>query len=200
VLLLALAITTTVAANPGPYAREARVAHLTTALDALRALGPDGRVAFERELHGATRAKCRATAKPAATACAIEVARGVCAGKPDPAGCAAAADVIATNQHAENDLVDEPTRVKLVRSATDYHAAVLAELDKIYALLAAEFALARPGGDRELPARIDRFCAERDRETQRCAPGTRGCVPSLAWQRCAAGLAWYVARSGDGVK
>ena len=176
------------AAAAGPYARETRVAHLDQALAALRALG-EGRIAFERELHDAVRTKCHATAPT--TSCARTQARAVCAAK--PAGCIAAADVLLTNQHAANDLVSELTRVKLVRSSTDYHAALLGELHAIYALLAAEFVLAAPGADADTAKRIDQFCTERDREVHRCAPGASGCVPSLAYQRCAAGLVWYIA-------
>jgi len=176
-------------ATAGPFARDTRIAHLDRALAALRGLG--GAAAFERELHEATRKNCHAT-EPT-TACARTQARAICAAKPDAAGCIAAADIVLTNQHAANALVDEQTRVKLVRSSTDYHGALLHELHAIYALLAAEFALAVPGSDSDLAARIDQFCRERDREVHRCAPGARACVPSLPWQRCAAALVWYVA-------
>jgi hypothetical protein len=193
--------------HAGPYARDARVAHLERALAELRALGP-ARDAFELELHEATRVRCRPTATPASTACAIEVARAACSNRPDPAACAAAADVVITNQHAEHDLVDEQTRVRLVRTSANYHASILAELRAVFALLAAEFALAH-GGDATAPserfreepgerlriaalgAAIDQFCATR--EAPRCASGARGCVPSLPYQRCAAGLVWYIA-------
>jgi hypothetical protein len=191
--------------SAGPYASDARRAHLARAIDAIRALGGDGRRAFERELHEATRVRCRPTAHPATTTCAIEVARTTCAGKPDPAGCLAAADLVLTHQHAEHDLVDERTRVRLVRSSSDYHAAILDELRAQFALLAAELALAMPDpggapGDpvtaaSQLAALVDRFCVERDREVHRCAPGAKGCVPGLPWQRCAAGLVWYIAEA-----
>jgi hypothetical protein len=194
VISRALAITCALAAAAaaGPYTRDARVAHLDRALAALRALG-GGSSAFERELHDATRAKCSATAPT--TVCARERARAICATKPDRTTCLAAADIVITNQHAANGLVDELTRVKLVRSSTDYHAALAAELHAIYALLAAEFALAEPGPDAALAARIDRFCATRDREVHRCAPGVRTCVPSVPYQRCAAALVWYIAEA-----
>jgi hypothetical protein len=103
-------------------------------------------------------------------------------------GCLAAADIVLTNQHAEYDLVPEQTRVRLVRTSANYHAAVLGELRAMFALLAAELALSPPA-DGEA-ARIDRLCATR--EAPRCAASARGCVPALAYQRCAAGLIWYV--------
>jgi hypothetical protein len=187
------------ASTAGPYTRDARQAHLARAIEAIRALGADGRRAFERELHEATRTRCRPTARPATTTCAIDVARTTCAGKPDPAGCLAAADLVLTNQHAEHDLVDERTRVRLVRSSSDYHAAILDELRAQFALLAAELALAEPAAPvtaaSGLAAIVDRFCVERDREVHRGAPGARGCVPGLPWQRCAAGLVWYIAEA-----
>jgi hypothetical protein len=177
---------------PATYAREARVAHLSRALDALRALGAEGRKALELALHEGVRAKCRAAGRPPTTACMVEVARAVCGARGgDPAACTAAADVIVTNQHATDDLVDEQTRMRLVRTSSDYHGAVNGELWSRYALLAAELALHDgPGSDAE---RIDRFCATRDREVHRCAPRAKACLPSVAWQRCAGGLAWYVA-------
>jgi hypothetical protein len=137
-------------------------------------------------LHDGIRTQCRNVT----TACLGEVARRACGGKP---GCLAAADLVLTNEHAETDLVDEQTRMRLVRTSADYHAAILGELRGRQALLAAELALTPPG---ETAARIDRFCVERDREVHRCAPGDRGCVPSLPYQRCAAGLVWYVASDG----
>ena len=175
-------------ANAGPWARDTRVAHLNQALTVLRARD---RATFERELHAATRLQCHATSPT--IACARTQARAVCNMKSDKQACLAAADIVLTNQHAANALVDELTRVKLVRSSTDYHAALLEELHGIYALLAAEFVLAAPGADTDVGARIDRFCAERDREVHRCAPGAKACVPSLPYQRCAAALVWYVA-------
>jgi hypothetical protein len=179
---------------PTPYAETARTAHLQRALDALRALGDAGGRALDRELYAAVRARCRPTgSRPAATSCMISAARAVCDRRPDPAGCAAAADIALTNQHAEPDLLDEPTRIRLVRTSADYHAAVLGELRARYALLAAELALAAPAAD---AAAIDRFCVERVRAGTACDPGAVLCVPSLPWQRCAAGLIWFISTSG----
>jgi hypothetical protein len=177
-------------AEPATYARDARVAHLDRAVEALRSLGPDRRRALELALHEGVRAKCRASGRPATTACMIDVARALCeapsAGLAPPA-CTAAADVILTNQHATDDLVDEQTRMRLVRTSSDYHG-----------LLAAELVLFDGAGSEA--SRIDRLCAERDRAVHRCAPAAKACVPSVAWQRCAAGLAWYVAAHDGGAR
>ena len=170
-----------------PARADTRAEHLGQALVALRAMGTDGRVAFEHQLHDGIRARCRQTS----LACMADVARTVCGG--DAAKCAAA-DVVVANEHAANDLVDELTRMKLVRTSSDYHAAILRELDVRFGLLAAELVLA---GDGELAGSIDRFCAERDRQVHRCEPGAKACVPDLPWQRCAAGLVWYVVTHGD---
>jgi hypothetical protein len=158
---------------------DARVAHLAAAIAQLQAIEP---YAFERELYDAIRVKCGTSPK---TACMIETARAACAQR----GCAASADVIVTNLHAERALVDEPTRVRLVRTSTDYHAAVVAEVRKRYAILAAELVLAAPAAS--LAAQIDAFCVERDRVARRCAPGAPACIGSIAYQRCAAGLVWF---------
>ena len=107
--------------------------------------------------------------------------------------CVAAADVVLTNQHAESDLVDEPTRIRLVRTSADYHAAIVRELAARQALLAAELVLAPPA---EAGARIEALCTRRDRDVHRCAPNAGGCVASLPYQRCAAGLVWFVATDG----
>ena len=180
----------TLARADAPYAREARVAHLGEALAALRTLGADGRRALELDLHTGVRTQCHTPGHPTTT-CMIWVAVGTCNQRPDRELCQAASDVILTNQHAETDLVDESTRMRLVRTSSDYHAAVNAELWSRYALLAAELALSPPAAD--LATRIDRFCTDRDRTVHRCASGAKACVPSLAWQRCASELAWYVA-------
>jgi hypothetical protein len=178
---------------PAPYAEAARAAHLERALGTLRALGDAGARALELELHAAVRARCRpAGGRPPATGCMMEVARAACARRPDPAGCAAAADVLLTNQHAEDDLLDEATRRRLVSASADYHAAALAELRARHALLAAELALAAPDPD---AAAIDRFCVRRERTGTTCDPRAALCAPAMPWQRCAAALVWFVAAS-----
>jgi hypothetical protein len=121
----------------------------------------------------------------------IEVGRTICAARPDRATCVAAADIMLTNQHAETDLIDDITRMKLVRGSTDYHAAIAAEMWARYALLASELVLAPPAS--EPAARIDAFCAGRDNTVHACEPGAKACVASIAYQRCAAGLVWFVA-------
>jgi len=187
-LLALLACVATVHAEP--YAHDARVAHLGRALATLRALGAAGRQQLDHDLHAGVRARCP-SATPAAS-CMAEVGRSVCATRAGTGDCAAAADVVLANEHAASDLVDEATRMRMVRTSSDYHAALNAELWTRYALLAAELALFEGGGDEA--ARIDRFCVERDRQVHRCDPGTaKTCVPNLAWQRCAAALVWFVA-------
>ena len=168
-----------------------RAAQLRTALDTFAKLGPAGRSALDLELYDQVRTKCRATTTRPAATCLADVGRAVCGAKSDRAACLAAADVILTNQHAEGDRIDDVTRMKLLRSTTDYHAAVNAELWKSYALLAAELALAPQGADRA--DQIHTFCAERDKKVHACEEGEKTCVPSLAYQRCAAALVWFVA-------
>jgi hypothetical protein len=199
------------AADPAaPYAPPARAAHLARALTALAALGPTGVVALEAELHAGVRARCRPTAgRPPSTPCLIDVARARCERPQAPAACAAAADALLTLQRAELDLLDERTRARLVVTSTDYHAAVLAELRARFALLAAELAIAAPEvgdaiADRHAiaatAAAIDRFCAARDRVARTCPSGAALCVPSVAWQRCAAGLLWYLGTATPGAR
>src|SRR5205085_11573193 len=105
---------------------------------ALTALGDAGRRALELDLHHAVRTKCRVATTRASATCMIEVGRAVCSAKAERAACLAAADVMLTNQHAEPDLIDDQTRMKLLRGSTDFHAAILAALEAKYALLAAE--------------------------------------------------------------
>lgn len=178
--------------GPAIYATSERVAHLDRALATLQRLGPDGARAFENEVYQAMRTRCRPSGmQPPAVACLATAADTVCAGKPDGAGCAAAADVIVTNLHAENAFVPETTRMRLVAAGADYHAGVMREMRTRLELLASELVLAAPGA-RADGARIDAFCAERDREGVACEPGAKLCVASLPWQRCVAGLVWYV--------
>lgn len=192
-LLAALALLALLprAASAEPaYAEPARIAHLRGALDALAKLGPE-RAKLELELHEAVRTRCRVNTTRPSTSCMIEVGARICAAKPDRAGCVAAADVMLTNQHAETDLIDDITRMKLVRGSTDYHAAVGAEMWARFALLASELVLAPPAA--EPAARIDAFCTQRDRTVHACEPGAKACAPSIAYQRCAAGLVWFLA-------
>jgi len=171
-----------------------RAAHVEAALAAVRALGPAGRDRLERALYDAARARCHAdTARPS-VACLIDAARATCAAEPDAARCEAAADVIVTNLRAAPALVDEATRVRLVRGSTDYRAALAGELLRRYAMLAAELALSGAPGDAG-GAAIDELCAQRDRVLHACAPGDPACVPSLPWSRCVAALIWFVGGS-----
>lgn len=188
VLLLACVLPARASAGP-TYDDAARVAHLRAAFDALAKLGP-GRTALEVDLDDAVRTRCRVGTTRPATACMAEVGRAICSARPDRAACIAAADIMLTNQHAETALLDDITRMRLVRGSTDYHAAVGAELRARFALLASELVLAPPG---EPAARIDAFCTGRDRTVHVCEPGAKACVPSLAYQRCAAGLVWFLA-------
>ena len=97
-----------------------------------------------------------------------------------------------------------------MRSATDYHAALLGELRKRFAALAAELVIgaatsngvaeshaspAVPGGaaaPNGVAESINRLCATRDREVHACTPGDVACVPSIPWTRCVAALVWFV--------
>ncbi len=178
--------------EPAIYARSERVAHLDRALATLQGLGPDGVRAFENEIYQAMRTRCRPSGmQPPAVACLATAADAVCATRSDGVGCAAAADVIVTNLHAENAFVPETTRMRLVAAGADYHGGVMREMRTRLELLASELVLAAPGAKAD-GARIDAFCAERDREVVACEPGAKLCVPSLPWQRCVAGLVWYV--------
>ncbi|HUQ07264.1 MAG TPA: hypothetical protein VM261_32455 [Kofleriaceae bacterium] len=181
--------------GPAIYATSERAAHLDRALATLQALGPDGARAFENEVYQAMRTRCRPSGmQPPAVACLATAADAVCATRSDGAGCAAAADVVVTNLHAENAFVPETTRMRLVAAGADYHAGVMREMRTRLELLASELvlAMASSGGAKADGARIDAFCAERDREVVACEPGAKLCVPSLPWQRCVAGLVWYV--------
>jgi hypothetical protein len=156
-----------------------RVAYLRGALDAVRGLGPDGRRALEDALYTGARTRCRSQLAAPSLSCLVDLATATCA---DREGCALAADVVLVAILSENDLVDEATRVRLVATSTDYRAAMRAELGGVRASLAADFVLAAPGADDELPARIDRFCSRRERDP--------------AYQRCAAALIWYIGSEG----
>jgi hypothetical protein len=179
-LALAVAAVARAQPAPAPYAREARVAYLASALDAMRALGGAGRTELERALYQGARASCRAALATPSIGCTIDVAHAACDPRPDAAACLVAADVILVNQRAENEWLDDATRMQLVGASTDYHTALLAELDVEHGALAAELALAEPRAltGPTLPARIDRFCAYRERGPD--------------WQRCAAALVWYI--------
>jgi hypothetical protein len=169
-----------------PYARPARIAYLADALAAVRALGPAGRRALEDELQQGARRRCRGDQGEPSAACLVGLARARCAAEPAPRqpACHLAADVVLANRLAEPEMVDEATRARFVGQGADYREAMRAELSIRRANLAAEFALAEPGPDGELPARVDRFCARRDRP--------------LAWQRCVAALVWTIGSYEDG--
>ncbi len=171
----------------GPYAADARAAYVGRALDGVRRLGTAARGALEEELYAGARNRCRAGLGVPPLSCLLAVARDACARRPEQGpACALVADVIVTNQLAEPGLVTEGERMKILASAADYRAAMRAELSRRYAALAADLALAEPGTEAELPARIDRFCAGRERP--------------LAWQRCVAALVWHIGTHEGGAR
>ncbi|HEY5924086.1 MAG TPA: hypothetical protein VIV11_20540 [Kofleriaceae bacterium] len=179
---IAILVCVVTVAHAAP-SRDARIAHLAAALAQLRTAP----VALDREIYEAVRTRCKPPPNTApSVACMIGVAREICGKR----GCSAAADVIVTNQHAEHDLLDDVTRMRLVRTGSDYHGAVIAELREKFAPLAAELALAKQ--DTSLAATIDRVCRERDQIARRCQPGAAACMATIAYQRCAAGLVWFV--------
>jgi hypothetical protein len=163
-----------------PYARPARLDYLARALAAVRGLGADGRATLEQQLYLGARARCRAGVTTPSVECTIELADATCDPRADRDACRLAADVILANGRAENELVDEATRMKLVAGAADYRTALLAELDARRGALAAELVLAEaaPLALATLPDRLDRFCAQRPRGPD--------------WQRCVAALVWYL--------
>jgi hypothetical protein len=187
VAIAALLGATPAAADPAP-----RRAHLARSLAALRALGPAGRDDLDRALYAAARTQCHAeTATPTAS-CLVGIARAACRTAADRSACAAAADVIATNLRGTTALVDDATRIRLVRGSTDYRVALGGELRRRYAVLAAELVLAGRGrGDDDAQA-IDELCTRRDRTLHACEPGDTACMPSLPWSRCVAALIWFV--------
>ena len=174
-LLMILIATSTASADV------ARTSYIARALDSVRALGAK-RAQLEADLYQACRQAGACTDAIVDERCHHDVA------------CMAAADIILTNLRAANHWVDQNTRAQLVRSSTDYHAALLVELRKRYAALAAELVLEANIGAESLGSAesIDRLCATRDREVHACKPGDAVCVPSIPWTRCVAALVWFV--------
>ncbi|HET9993080.1 MAG TPA: hypothetical protein VFQ65_31310 [Kofleriaceae bacterium] len=158
---------------------EDRTSYIARALDSVRALGGK-RAQLETDLYQA----CRQ-----AEACTDAIVDDRCH---HDAACMAAADIVVTNLRAATSWVDQNTRAQLVRSSTDYHAALLVELRKRYAALAAELVIEASTSTPRLAESIDRLCATRDREVHACRPGDAACVPSIPWTRCVAALVWYV--------
>jgi len=177
---LALLLALGGAAAAHTYARPGRVAYLARALEAVRQLGVQGRGELAGALQTGARRRCGADRGEPSITCLVDLARAHCEAQPSVrrSACHVAADVVVANLLSESELVDEATRVRFVNQGGDFRAAMRAALLVEYAALAAEFGLAQPGGDVDLPSRIDRFCARPE--------GT------LAWQRCAAALVWYI--------
>ena len=109
-------------------ADDARTSYIAGALAAVRSLGAQ-RAQLETDLYQA----CRQ-----AGGCSDAIVEARCH---HDIACTAAADIIVTNLRAANSWVDQNTRAQLVRSSTDYHAALLGELRKRYAALAAELVI-----------------------------------------------------------
>ena len=184
--VIVLAIARVASADP------ARVDYVSRTLAAVRDVGPARRAEIELAVYSFARARCNADAGVPTVACLAAEARALCTGD---ARCVLVADVAIANLRAANDWVDAPTRAQLVRSSSDYRAALAVELHHRYAALAAELALLAPGpGD---AASIDQLCATRDRVVHACRDGDTACIPSIAYARCAAALVWFVGGSSS---
>jgi hypothetical protein len=215
IVTLVTLVTLVRGARAGGYSAEERVGYVQRALSSLAELAAAGpadpagtagpaRDRLETELALAARQRCGGGANQVPKLpCLIEVGAQLCQDArtaklgTTPEICAAAVDVMLVNLRSAGEFVDEATRVRLVRSATDYHAALLAELRKRYAALAAELVIEDPDAAATSPASaasLDRFCARRDHRPKppRCDQPSATCVPSLSWQRCVAALAWFV--------
>jgi hypothetical protein len=213
--IVALALVGLCAATGTAAADPARTAYVARGLAAVRRLGPTKLDVLAHDMYAAARTQCRSDAGAPAIACLLDLANRTCNGAgrsdADAPTCEAATDVIATNLRAANDWVDEATRARLVREATDYRTALAAKLHDRYAALASELVLAdgeaaalaagaagapgpasAPAGGDAIAAAIDRLCAERDRVLHACRPGDATCVPSVPWSRCVAALVWFV--------
>jgi hypothetical protein len=177
---------------------QAHAAYVARALAAVRGLGPAGADELDRTLYGAARTQCHADTGTPTVQCLIGAARAVCGGSGAPGGdrarCEAAADVVIANLRGQTTLIDDATRIRLVRGSADYRTALAAELRRRYAVLASELVLAGAGAD-EAQA-IDALCAQRDRTLHACQAGDAACVPSLPWSRCVAALVWFVGGAG----
>jgi hypothetical protein len=169
-----------------------RAAYVSRALAAVRGLGPAGSDDLERTLYSAARSQCHADTGTPTVTCLIDAARAACAAAADRARCEAAADVVVTNLRGQTALIDDATRIRLVRGSADYRAALAAELRRRYAVLAGELVVSGGGGGGDDAAAIDALCADRDRTLHACQPGDAACVPSLPWSRCVAALVWFV--------
>jgi len=172
-------------------------AYVARALAAVRGLGPAGCDELDRTLYAAARSQCHADSGTPTVQCLIGAARAACAagaGGGDRARCEAAADVVVANLRSQTSLIDDATRIRLVRGSADYRAALAGELHRRYAVLASELVLAGAGDD-EAQA-IDALCAQRDRELHACQAGDAACVPSLPWSRCVAALVWFIGAAG----
>lgn len=187
------------------YSEQRRIEHVGAVLRSLLAMG-EGRDRLEAELAKAARQRCGASNTAPRLECLIAVARQICAGQGPE--CHAVADVIVVNLRMVNDLIDERTRRRLIRTSADYHAALLAEAQLRYAALAAELVIEdsqassplgadSAAGEEALPVSpraIANFCMRRDYRAKppRCSQPSPTCVPSLSWQRCVAALTWFV--------
>ena len=171
-----------------------RAAYVARALAAVRGLGPAGSDELDRTLYNAARSQCHADTGTPTVTCLINAARAACAAAADRARCEAAADVAVTNLRGQTALIDDATRIRLVRGSADYRAALAAELRRRYAVLASELVVTGSGGGGggDDAAAIDALCADRDRTLHACQPGDAACVPSLPWSRCVAALVWFV--------
>ena len=194
-LALALALPTR-AAEATPKPLDARVAHITALLDAVRKSDRDSLANTVKYIQIVERNKCQAPEQSLRVGCVVEAAAQSCR-QSAPGGAAAAlrercilvSDVVATNQLAEAVFLPKDVRYAIMNKYTDYRTAIAAELSRRHALLVTDFVSSAHfpgvGADTGALARgIDGYCRE-------VAGKER-----LSWQYCVAAAVWFIGTDG----
>ena len=171
------------------YPRDAREQHITGALAAIDRLGKARLDALYLEVYEGARDICRSAFGPPTISCLLALGIVTCDAKPQElrADCRVLSDVIITNQLSEHEFVDDTDRLALMNKSENFRTSMRAELHMHYAALVTGLALspAFSAGEGLAPA-IDEFCEDYASTRQ------------LVWQRCVAGILWYIGTDEPG--
>ena len=167
--------------------RDARVAYIAQALEAIRASDPTTVADTAKYITAVERNNCRAPEQNLRLGCLLEAVAQNCRQRDAAARerCQRVSDVVVTNRLSEPVFIPKDVRYKLLDENRDFRLALARELRAQYAVRVAELTMSRhfPGAaasDGALATAIDGYCTD--------VAGTR----ELSWQYCVAAIVWYV--------
>jgi hypothetical protein len=192
-LLLTTALLVASPAAPADETHRAdqRVAHISSALSALRQTPPEALQQQTDYAHLLARGACSSSVPRLKVECLMTASRRYCRKNtgPDTQRCALDMDVIVSNLLGDVELVSIDKRYQIMTHYKDYRRELARELRRLQGALAVDFRMrsaATTDDDTELARKIDHYCLATTDEN------------NLPWQTCVSSLVWFIGTEREG--